>query len=122
MTYGFDVKSHNDPFFAAAERALAAMEEAAVPGAFLVDTFPICKHRRLNAIHPLSAAHSEIRPFMVPWSQVQTFCAERTEGFRDRCRWPVGPHQRKFEGVSDLTSRSASTNPPPSPGAQGTPR
>ena len=42
LTYGLDVKSHEDPFLAAAERALAAVEEVTVPGAFLVDTFPIC--------------------------------------------------------------------------------
>ena len=42
LTYGFDVKSHDDPFLAAAERAVLAVEEATVPGAFLVDTFPIC--------------------------------------------------------------------------------
>jgi len=42
LTYGFDIKSHEDRFLAAAERALATLEEATVPGAFLVDTFPIC--------------------------------------------------------------------------------
>jgi hypothetical protein len=42
LTYGFDIKSHDDPFLSAAERALAIILEVAVPGAFLVDTFPIC--------------------------------------------------------------------------------
>lgn len=106
MTYGFDIKSHDDPFLAAAERALATIEEAAVPGAFLVDTLPICTHRRKNVIHPLSAIYSEIRPFMVPWSQVQTFCTKCTEGFWNCCRWPVGPHKRKFEGVLNVTTLS----------------
>ena len=46
LTYGFDIKSHEDPFLAAAERALATMEEATVPGAFLIDTFPICTCQR----------------------------------------------------------------------------
>ena len=55
MTYGLDIKSHDDPFLAAAERALATMEEAAIPGAFLVDTFPICTHRGENLFHPLNA-------------------------------------------------------------------
>ncbi|KAF9653254.1 CyP450 monooxygenase [Thelephora ganbajun] len=44
LTYGFDIKSHEDPFLAAAERALVILEEATVPGTFLVDTFPILKH------------------------------------------------------------------------------
>jgi hypothetical protein len=42
LAYGFDIKSHEDPFLSAAGRASAIIEEAAVPGTFLVDTFPIC--------------------------------------------------------------------------------
>jgi len=46
LTYGLDIKSHDDRFLAAAERALATLEEAAVPGAFLIDTFPISTRQR----------------------------------------------------------------------------
>lgn len=46
LTYGFDIKSHEDPFLTAAERALATIEETTVPGAFLVDLFPICTCQR----------------------------------------------------------------------------
>jgi hypothetical protein len=42
LTYGLDIKSHEDPFLTAAERALHKIEEVAVPGVFLVNTFPIC--------------------------------------------------------------------------------
>ena len=49
ITYGFDIKSHDDPFLAAAERALVTIERATVPGAFLVDTFPICGYRKGSA-------------------------------------------------------------------------
>jgi len=42
MTYGMDIKSHEDKFLQAAERALHYVDSAMVPGAFLVDTFPIC--------------------------------------------------------------------------------
>jgi hypothetical protein len=42
LAYGFDIKSHEDPFLSAAERALVIMEEAVVPGTFLVNAFPIC--------------------------------------------------------------------------------
>ncbi|KAF9646067.1 cytochrome P450 [Thelephora ganbajun] len=44
MTYGMDIKSHEDKFLQAAERAMGHLESAVVPGAFLVDTFPILKH------------------------------------------------------------------------------
>jgi hypothetical protein len=40
LTYGLDIKSHEDPFLSSAERALTLLEEVTVPGAFLVDTFP----------------------------------------------------------------------------------
>lgn len=42
ITYGIDIKSHEDRFLQAAERAMEHLESAVVPGAFLVDTFPIC--------------------------------------------------------------------------------
>lgn len=45
LTYGLDIKSHDDPFLSSAERALAIMEEVTVPGAFLVDTFPSRKRQ-----------------------------------------------------------------------------
>ena len=52
LTYGFDIKSHEDPFLSAAERALAVIEEMTVPGGFLVNIFPICMHQRKSAISP----------------------------------------------------------------------
>ena len=42
MTYGMDIKSHEDKFLQASQRAMEHFESAMVPGAFLVDTFPIC--------------------------------------------------------------------------------
>jgi len=42
MTYGMDIKSHEDKFLQAADQALEHFERAMIPGAFLVDTFPIC--------------------------------------------------------------------------------
>lgn len=41
ITYGLDIKSHEDRFLQTAERAVECAERAMVPGAFLVDTFPI---------------------------------------------------------------------------------
>ena len=42
MTYGMDIKSHEDKFLQASEKAMEYLESAITPGAFLVDTFPIC--------------------------------------------------------------------------------
>ena len=41
ITYGIDTKYHKDEFLQTAEHALEHVEKAMVPGAFLVDTFPI---------------------------------------------------------------------------------
>jgi len=42
ITYGMDIKSHEDKFLQAAERIVDLIGRAVEPGAFLVDTFPIC--------------------------------------------------------------------------------
>lgn len=52
LAYGFDIKSHDNPFLTAAQRALITLEVATVPGAFLVDIFPICAHSRNGVIFP----------------------------------------------------------------------
>jgi len=42
ITYGMDIKSHEDKFLRAAEQGLEHVQSAMIPGTFLVDTFPIC--------------------------------------------------------------------------------
>ena len=39
--YGLAIRRENDPLVAVAEEAIVGIVEAAVPGRFLVDTFPI---------------------------------------------------------------------------------
>jgi hypothetical protein len=58
LTYGLDIKSHEDPFLSAAERALTVFEEVTVPGAFLVDTFPSRKSQ-IDSIISLSERHTK---------------------------------------------------------------
>ena len=41
MTYGMEIESHEDKFLQAAERGIECVESTVIPGAFLVDTFPI---------------------------------------------------------------------------------
>ena len=42
--YGIAVQESNDPYISNAEKALKGAAEAAIPGAFLVDSFPILKY------------------------------------------------------------------------------
>ncbi|KAJ6568897.1 cytochrome P450 [Mycena capillaripes] len=44
MAYGIDVLPSNDPYVSLAHKAVRTFSVAAVPGAYLVDTFPILKH------------------------------------------------------------------------------
>ena len=41
VAYGANIESESDKFFSASEEAMAAVSVALIPGAFLVDTFPI---------------------------------------------------------------------------------
>ena len=44
VTYGIDVLPKNDPYIATAENAIQPLFIAAIPGTFLVDTFPLLKY------------------------------------------------------------------------------
>jgi hypothetical protein len=54
ITYGLDVKSHEDKFLQAAKHAMECVEKVMVPGAFLVDTLPI---RSSNLPFPSPSVH-----------------------------------------------------------------
>ena len=43
ITYDIDVQESNDPYIKVAEEALKGLHEASIPGAFLVDLFPMLK-------------------------------------------------------------------------------
>ena len=42
--YGITVEEFDDPYISIAEEALSGVAEAGIPGAFLVDLFPILKY------------------------------------------------------------------------------
>ena len=44
ITYGIDVQDADDPYISLAEEALHGLNQAANPGAFWVDLFPILKY------------------------------------------------------------------------------
>ncbi|KAJ7660885.1 cytochrome P450 [Mycena polygramma] len=45
ITYGYQVKEHNDPIVEVLFTATHNLSKAVTPGAFLVDTLPICFHK-----------------------------------------------------------------------------
>lgn len=42
MTYGIETLPEGDPYIELAERAMSTLGEVSVPGAYLVDFFPVC--------------------------------------------------------------------------------
>jgi hypothetical protein len=44
IAYGIVVQESDDPYISIAEEALSGVAEAAIPGAFWVDLFPILKY------------------------------------------------------------------------------
>jgi predicted YcjX-like family ATPase len=44
VAYGIEVQESDDPYITLAQEALNGLNEAAIPGAFLVDFFPILKY------------------------------------------------------------------------------
>ena len=44
IVYGIAVQESDDPYISLAEEALSGLAEAGIPGAFLVDMFPILKY------------------------------------------------------------------------------
>jgi len=44
MTYGINIRPYNDPFIAIAEKAVGAVAELVIAGAFFVDILPILKY------------------------------------------------------------------------------
>lgn len=44
MTYGYPIKDGNDPYIDVVNKATKQFAQASLPGAFLVDTLPICKN------------------------------------------------------------------------------
>ena len=76
ITYGLDIKSHENEFLQSAQHAMKHADRAMVPGAFLVDTFPI---RSLSSLvsQTLGSAddslQSQICSGMVSWRRIQAF-------------------------------------------------
>ena len=70
VVYGINVLPKDDPYIETAEKALAGLNIAGNPGAFLVDVLPICM---LTNIAP------------GPHSVSLTFCSKARAGMVSRC-------------------------------------
>ena len=57
ITYGLNTESHEDRFLQAAERGMNYSQSVLVPGAFLVDTFPIRSFRLRFTSPPIDDTH-----------------------------------------------------------------
>jgi len=93
IAYGVEVKSESDRYFSASEHAMAAVDLALLPGAFLVDVFPMRMGsgqrvllKRSHDIH----FHSQVCPGMVSRSWFQDIREDRREGHR-RFHYPSVP-------------------------------
>ena len=74
ITYGIDAQSIDDPYMSMMEESSRTRSQAATPGSFLVDSFPICEF----LCRPLVVAFtnfvllsSEIRSRMGSWRWIQ---------------------------------------------------
>ena len=79
-----DIKSENDKFFSASEVAMAAVGLALLPGAFLVDLFPMRTSSSQKTFPKGSYnvhSHSQIRPGMVSRSRFQEVREDSEEEF-----------------------------------------
>ena len=110
ITYGMDIKSHENQYLQAAERAMQFMERALVPGAFLVDAIPI--RASINELFPILclAYHPPILkvkyvPEWFPGAGFQTFAREARGHFDLAVDGPLAYVKRSLEVGHHLRSR-----------------
>jgi len=73
ITYGYDVQDSNDPLVNIAEAAVGGFSQASVPGAWLVDIFPVRESEsQLMANSLLTHATPQVR-YVPDWMPGATF-------------------------------------------------
>jgi len=73
ITYGYDVKDSNDPLVDIAEAAVGGLSQASVPGAWLVDIFPVRESEsQLMANSLLTRTTPQVR-YVPSWMPGATF-------------------------------------------------
>ena len=70
ISYGYEVKAEDDPILALTTQAMEEVNEATMPGAFLVDSLPICEMFELSFCTCLLTKRSALLAFMVTGRRV----------------------------------------------------
>jgi hypothetical protein len=79
ITYGYDVQDSNDPLVAIAEAAVGGFSQASVPGAWLVDIFPVRESdNQLMVNFLLSHTTPQVR-YVPDWMPGATFKVKAAE-------------------------------------------
>ena len=89
IVYGIDVQESNDPYISLAEIALDGLSQAAIPGAFWVDFFPILKYV------PRWFPGAGFQRKAARWREINTIMVEKP--FRYVEEQLVGDHHDLFE-------------------------
>ena len=102
ITYGMDIKSHENQYLQAADRAMHFMERALVPGAFLVDAIPIRTSVYDLSLFPCLADHPPLPkvkyvPEWFPGAGFQTFAREARGHFDLAVDGPLAYVKRSLE-------------------------
>ena len=115
ISYGIEVTDEDDSYVRVVERGMELFSRAFVPGAFLVETFPVLRHvprwlpgggfKRTAAAWRAIAHHMRDAPFARTLEAiVSPQCSPRTCG--------AGVRSRGLNGVADTRAQRTGTAPP----------
>jgi hypothetical protein len=101
IAYGVNIESENDKFYSASEEAMAAVDIALMPGAFLVDLFPIrmCSCQRGHFSEELIAFIITVKwvPEWVPGAGFKKFARITKKSIDDSVNLPFQHVKKSFE-------------------------
>lgn len=103
--YGLQIQPKNDPYVAMVDAALTGVVEALVPGAFLVDLFPI---RELMKIYICSYSRGSVRyiPAWFPGASFMRKTIKWEKQLEDMSRMPYELARAEFVSLKPITERS----------------
>ena len=105
VTYGLSIESHDDKFLQATELGFEYSERALVPGAFLVDVFPICKYLSLYFVPALRRPKVTYLPEWFPGAGFKAFAKVGEKAMNRAVDGPL-EHVKDCLKVSTLNTSS----------------